>query len=72
MDEREDCNGQWRKRRNPYDCLLLQPPSWVEIHKSKSQPSLMVWRLLKGVKKPVVLTSRAPKSQQTHFNTETQ
>lgn len=32
-----------------YDHLLLQPPSWVEILRFKSQPPQMVWRLLKGV-----------------------
>lgn len=62
-------NGQRGGIPESYVHLLLQPPPWVEIHKFKSQPSQMVWRLLKGVRKPVVLLSNAPKPQQTHFST---
>lgn len=62
-------NGERGGVHESYDHLLLQPPSWVEILKFKSQPSQIVWRLLKRVRrKPVVLTSNASKSHQTHFS----
>lgn len=58
-------NGERGGISDSYDHLLLQPPSWVEIHRFKSQPSQMVWRLPRDVRKSVVLTSNAPKSQLT-------